>query len=384
MQISANESITDISSEMEKASSNVDETYQKLEAFCTYMIITFLLGYYIVYYFVFQLTYDIAVFGGASIASITALSFRIILDRAQSQIDGNKSSIFGHLAKANQALGTFWAKKLAIEPGLQRINDGFNQATRYGQTVVSTVRDYVPTLSTLYASKERLNRQIDFINTLRNALTRFGFELSPKANEFLSWFGPLTDSEAEWIKEAAVNLSGIIATPWQIIVLAYGDYTGDTQLVKNIWVTFLKEPVLIQSLAKVLVKNKTIETEYLEEGLDKYEAIEKLLAVDEPFSLDSFKQVYEKFYGSYSNEKKNLIDALRIYGFEIGPNLETRIKKHVPDSFEEEERLDSLFALAVKEFTLSIDIIKLAYFEHEGEKQKRVFTFGKDYILTKI
>ena len=382
MQESADQSISDISSEMGKATIKVDGIYNKLEDFCTYLVIIFLLVYYVVYFFVFQLSYDVAVFGGAIIAAIIALSFRIILDRANSEIYENKSAIIEHLNKANQALGNFWAKKLAIEPGLQRIIDGFGQASRYGQTVVSTVRDYVPTLSTLYASKERLNRQIDFINTLRNALTRYGFKLSPEANKYLTWFGPLTDSDAEWIKEVAIKLSGLIETPRQIIVLAYGDYKGDTQLVKNIWVDILKERALVSSLAKLLVKNKTIETEYLEEGLDKYEAIEKIIAIDEPFNLDAFKKTYGKFYGSYSNEKKNLIDALRVYGFEIGANLETRINKHVPKSFEEEERLESLFTLPLKdfaseEFTVSIDMVKLAYFEHTGEKQKRVQAWEK-------
>jgi hypothetical protein len=377
MQESAGQSISDISSELEKATIKVDDVYSRLEDFCTYMIVVFLLIYYVVYFFLFQFTYDIAVFGGATISAITALSFRIILDRANSKIYENKSAIIQHLNKANQALGNFWAKKLAIEPGLQRITNGFSQASRYGQTVISTVRDYIPTLSTFYASKERLNRQIDFINTLRNALTRYGFRLSPEANKCLTWFGPLTDSDTEWIKDVAIKLSALIETPWQIIVLAYADYKGDTQLAKNTWVNILKERTLVSSLAKMLVKNKTIETEHFEEGLDKYEAIEKIIAIDEPFNLDAFKKVYGKFYGSYSNEKKNLIDALRVYGFEIGADLEGRINKHVPKSFEEKERLESLFIIPLKDFTseefiVSIEMIELAYFEHAGEKQKRV------------
>ena len=56
MQESAGQSISDISSEMGKATIKVDDIYTKLEDFCTYMIIIFLLVYYVVYFFLFQLT----------------------------------------------------------------------------------------------------------------------------------------------------------------------------------------------------------------------------------------------------------------------------------------------------------------------------------------
>jgi hypothetical protein len=377
MQTKANESITVMSSELRRVTFNVDATYQKLETFCTYMIIAFLFSYYVVYFFLFQLTYDVVVFGGVIIASITAIAFRIILDRASSEIQRNKSAMFRHLTNAHQALGTFWAKKLALEPGLQRISDGFIQATRYGQTVLSAVRDYIPSLSTMYASKDRINRQIEFIKTLRNALARYGFKLNSKANDYLSWFGPLTDSDIEWIQEASTNLSGIFGTPRQLLILAYADYVGDGQMARNIWSEFQKDRTLISNLARAVVQNKVVETEFLEDTLDVYEPIEKIIATEEPFNLDYFKGVYQQFYNEYSKEKKNFIDALRIYGFEIGPQLEEQTKKYVPNSFEKNERLECLFNLQAAELGVSDDIVKLAYFEHEGDRQKRVQVWEK-------
>jgi hypothetical protein len=376
MQTKANESINVMDSELKRVSSRVDETYQKLETLCTYMIIAFLFAYYLGYFFVFQLTYDVVVFGGVIIAAITALAFRIMLHRVGSQIQENKSAMFEHLAKAHKALGAFWAKKLALEPGLQRINDGFVQATRYGQAVLSAARDYIPSLSTMYASKERINRQIEFIKTLRNALTRYGFRLNSKVNDYLSWFGPLTNSDIEWVQEASARLSAIIGTPRQNIVLAYADYTGDGQLARNIWCEY-KDNSLVASLAQVLISNKVVETEYFEDNPDNYSPIISILSTEEPFNLDSFRETYRKFYGEYAIEKKNLIDAMRLYGFEIGHELEERTKKLVPRSFEEDERLECLFDLEAAELGVCVDLVKLAYFEHEGDRQRRVQVWEK-------
>ncbi len=197
MHSTADSTVSAIEAKVKDATSDVDSTYRTFENFGTIIPVATLIVYYVGYLVVHGFSYDVSVFGGVAIVAPLALVLRVILNQMHTRLQSQKNKTLENVKAARQGLGTFLVKKLNLEPGLKRISDGFSKASRYGESLLSGVRDYLPEVERYYSGRERINRQEVFRKTLRHALTSFGFSLDPKAEEYLTTFGPLTNSEDE-------------------------------------------------------------------------------------------------------------------------------------------------------------------------------------------
>jgi hypothetical protein len=376
MRTTASSSVSDIESKVKSASDKIDEAFEKMQLIAKIIPIVILAVYYLVYLYQYGFTYKPAVFGGIAIAAVVGLLLKVILDRLYLNLEIKRTEAVEDIKTVREGLGGFLTTKLSITPNLKRVKDSFVDAAGYGKVVMSTMRDYIPALETAYKSRERLSRQLNFIKSLRNSLTVYGFELGPKANDYLSHFGPLTESEVEWLDEITVGLKSILEVQPLLLKMIYLDYTSDKEALKNVWKEITSKPKLISDLVNILITNELVNTEYIEKNMETYGAIEELIKGDKQFNLESFRNKYNTYYTDFANEKKTIIDGLREYGFKVGSTLEQKILKYTPPTFEAEKRLDSIFTFIAEQLGLHSDIVKLAYFERESDILKRNQTWN--------
>ena len=339
--------------------------------------VTVLVVYYTVYLYQYGLVYNPLILGGFGIALIVAVLLKVILDRLSFNLETTRNQAVEEIKNTREGLGGFLTTKLGIQPNLKRVKDSFTNAAGYGPVIISAVRDYIPALENTYKSRERMSRQLNFIKSLRNSLSVYGFEISPKANDYLSHFGPLTESEAEWIEEATEGLKPILGVSQPLLRMIYLDYAGDDEALKNTWKEIVSKPKLISELGGRLITNELVDTEYIEKNVETYGAIEELIKEDKQFNLESFRDKYNSYYIDLAKEKRTLIDGLRDYGIKINSTLEQKILKYPPPTFEPEKRQDALFAFTSEQLGLHSDAVRLAYFERESDVLKRSQVWGR-------
>ena len=371
MKTAANSSVNDIESRMNEASGDIDNAFKQIKLMSKIIPIVVFIVYTLAYWYQYGLVLDAMLWGGLIVAAIVAVLLKVIADRLRFDLDTKKQQAVETIKTTREGLGSFLTTKLGITPNLQRVKTSFTNAADYGSVIISSVRDYIPALEKVYSNKERMNRQLVFIKTIRNAMSVYGFELGPKANDYLSHFGPLTESEDEWLEESANKLKPIIGISQPILKLVYFDYTGDDQPLKNSWKEILSKPKLLSELGKIIISNELVDTEYIEKNVETYGAIEELMKGDEPFKLDDFRSRYNIYYIDLAREKRTLVDGVRDYGFKIGSTLGQKILKYTPPTFEPEQRLNALITFTAQQTGLNNDIVKLAYFERESDSSKR-------------
>ena len=367
MQESAKSSVKKIEVGVIDASRKLDEAFDNLRLTARVVPIVVLAAYYAVYLAEYGVAYNPSVYGGIAIAAVLALLFKVILDRISLNLKTAESLAIEQMKTTRQGLGGFLATRLGMEPNLKRVKDNFTRAAGYGQVILSSMRDYIPALEKAYATRDRMNRQLTFVKSLRNALVTYGFEIKGTTNDYLSSFGPLTESTNEWLDEATRKLEPMLGVTQPLLSLMFLDYVGDSEGKKNTWIVISSNPALIRELSKTLISNSVVNTEYVEKNLEKYGAIEELIAGNKPFSLDSFKIVYTQYYVDYAREKRTTIDALRMYRIDVSERMETALLKYVPETFLENERKQQLSAEAAKLAVVPVDIVRLAYFERTSE-----------------
>jgi len=375
MKKSAVSSVTNIEAEVKKASGKLDEAFGKVRTVARIVPIAVAVAYYSLYVIQYGLAYNSSIYGGVGIAIVLSLIFKLIIDRASANLQTTKLQAIEQMKTTHEGLGGFLATRLRIEPNLKHAKDSFTRVAGYGQVILSAMRDYIPALEKAYATRDRLNRQLVFIKSLRNALVTYGFEIKGSTNDCLSGFGPLTESTDEWLHEASEKLSKTLDVSPQLLSLMYLDYVGEIEGKKNVWTTISSNDTLIRELSKIIISNGVVNTEYVDKDLENYGAIERLIAGGKPFNLDTFKIIYTRYYIDYAREKRTLIDSLRLYKIDLSETTETTLLKYVPSSFEEVERKTELFAEASKLTAVPIDIVKLSYYERTSESDARSSTW---------
>lgn len=371
MKVKTSDSVNYIEKIAGGVSGNLQAQYESLKFASRVVPVATGIVYYLIYLAEFGLAYNNFAFGGIGIALPLALVLKVLLDRSQNEIQNSRIGLTRQFASTRQELGGFLNLRLQTQPNLKRARDSFTKAAAYGGLILSTLRDYIPALEAHYNARERMNNQLKFINSLRNSLVWYGFDVSGKLNDYLSMFGPDTNSAEEWIKEASEHLESMMGVPGTLIALMYFDYTGDLENKKNIWGAISTSESLIGQLSRVLISNGVVNTDYVEKDLERYGAVEKIIDEEIPFGLDSFRDKYNTYYFDLVREKLTAIDGLREYGTKISFTSEQRIKRFMPESLEQDKRLEQLFAAAAKETDVSSDVVQLAYFEREAEIQKR-------------
>lgn len=372
----ATTAIANIETGVNDSSKNIDSAFAKMRWTAKVVPIIVLVVYYVVYFIEYGRSYNPNIFGGLAIAVFIGIASKVVINRAYFKVSTTRNQATDTIKETNKGLGGFLMTRLIIEPDLARVKDNLASAAGYGQVMLSAVRDYVPALKGVYDSKERMNQQLIFIESLRNSLTAYGFDLTPIVNDYLSHFGPLSNSREEWIDAATEKLKLTLGTSQLILKMIFWDYVGDEESLKNVWKEIVSKPKYLTELSKLLISNNLVETEYIQRNNETYGAIENLIKDDKEFSLESFREKYVKYYTELAREKKALLDGLRDYNVTINQSLTDLILKFTPPSFEVEKRREALFSFASERIGFASDVLKLAYYEREGEVLKRSQTWN--------
>ena len=200
----------------------------------------------------------------------------------------------------------------------------------------------------------------------------YGFDIRDKAERYFIEFGPMTDTEAQWIEKAGSDLSLIFGLPKAIFRLVYADYVNDDADRKNAWKEIRYDSETFHKFVKMLLDSGRIPTEYIEKQLDTYGGIEEIIDKINPFNLSSFLAAYNIQYYEFAAEKDSMIEALREYHVSISSPLEKATRKFVPASFGEKERLAGLYHYLSELLGIQPKILELIFCDHQGVKSTRV------------
>ena len=308
------------------ASNKLDKAYQLLDIAGWLVPVGAAILYYVIFYY-YKLP-EAFTYGGLVIALPLFLFFRLVIWSLRIQLLGDDKSFLDCL---KDSFYSFSEKHVKLKFDDNRLTQHVSSLGKQTIRMLGTVRGYVPGLDQYYSSQERLRNQQYFIQKLRNALTEYGFPIREKTEQYLSEFGPLTNTEAEWLEKATKDLAVFYGVPAVILKLVYTDYLDDDTERKNAWIEIKKEN-LLSVLAKVILRSGRIPTEYVEKDLKSYGGIEELIARIDPFNLNGFLVLYNNYYYQFAEEKDALIDALKFYRLNIDPQLEIETKRFVPPS----------------------------------------------------
>jgi len=237
-----------------------------------------------------------------------------------------------------------------------------------GRILIDIVKDFEPTTQKIYAKKEKKVNLDNLKITLRNALNIYGFQLKDAHIKRIEKFWSNSDSPSLWPKEIAVDISPTLGTSKEIILLAYSDYSQNTEDLKNCWAEISSKANLLSELTNTLLRNGVVSTEFIGKNYESYGAINKIASIGKLFTLQSFKNNYSLFYDELKKAKLSLMNTFRTYHLEYTPSIENDIREFVPgnlDSFE--NRHTELLTFSAKKIDLQPEIVSLIYFEREGD-----------------
>lgn len=350
-----------LKSNIEKASTALGKAYWLLDLVGWLAPIGSLIAYYAIYFY-YSLPSAFA-YGGLEIALPIALILRLLVWVVRLQLRAEDISF---TEGVKESIGGFIGGRFRINFQATRLDERLSRMWNYAGRMISAVRSYVPGLDQYYDGQERIRGQRSFIKTLRNALNEYGFQLRGKVESYLAEFGPLTDTELQWVEKASMDLSLIYGMPQVIFKLVYADYVNDDTERKNAWTEIRNDGKVFHSFVKMILDSGRVPTEYVERDLESYGGIEELIAKVNPFSLSSFLAVYNIQYYEFAEEKDALIDAVNAYHLRITTNTAGKIKRFPPSSFEGKERLKELFTFSSVQLTVHPKILELLFYERQG------------------
>jgi hypothetical protein len=326
-----------------------------------------LITYYAIYFY-YALPLNPFGYVGLAVAIPMALFLRLLVWTVRLRASGEDISFIDSIRESYHSLpgGRF---KLGFRPTqldkkVSNLWDHANVLTKAVQTYVPGVRDY-------YEGQDRVRSVRDFTLTLRNALGEYGLERSERVENYLSRFGPSTGTSTDWIGIAANGLGVIYGVPAVVIKFVYADYSGDGPAKRDNWTAIVGNPETFHKFVDVLLNSGRLPGEYQERSLGTYGGIEELLLKANPFSLNSFLEIYNIQYYEYAAEKDSLLDAIKTYHIKTTTAIEAEVKRLVPPSFEKERRLATLLEKAASLLGVEHGILTLIFYEREAISDRR-------------
>lgn len=357
-----------LKSNIETASGTLGNAYWLLD-FVSWIAPLGLVVWYYALYFYYGLPTGFA-YEGLAIALPTALFLRILVWTLRMRLVGEDVSFIESL---KDSIRGFMGNRFEIKFQNSKLTDQLSGVRKFTGLMLNAVRSYIPGLDQYYSSQQRIRGQRNFVQKLRNALVEYGFPIRGKVESYLAEFGPLADTEPEWVDIATKDMSIIYGISKSILKLVYADYSNDDAERKNAWNEIREDTKILHQFARCILYSGRIPTEYIEKDLESFGGIEELIVKTDPFNLNSFLSSYNIQYYQLMDEKEALIEAIRFYHLDISPTSEKEIKKYIPPSFKETERLGNLFLFSAARTTTQAEIIELIFYEYQGlsaERQK--------------
>jgi len=371
-----NAAVEEIRARTYLASSSIDKAYERLETAATVVIVAALIVLSILV-LLHGFVLDTAFIAVAASTLSPAAVIWFVLRHLRASVNLEKYAALDQVQGIARSAGRLSGHRVDLDANLASERSNVSTAWSLVQKIAGSVRAYILALDQYYTSLGRISRQQEFCITMKNAIRQYGFQIHSRIEDYFRVFGPLNDTEYEWLGECTKNLSPLFGVSPVILTLAYADFVGDRQLLNNAWSEISSNETTVAELGNLLVMHGVLEAEYLGGSPDSYGALDDLISKQASFSIEPFRSVYYDFYVGLVAEKRSLLDALRAYRIKSDSTVEDSIRNFVPDSLDRAQRLQELFSIAAREVSLPTEVISLAYYERDADPSRRIQSWDR-------
>lgn len=359
-----NKTIEQLSKVADNHLKQLREIYNIIDNKTKLILISTVIIFYFFYFILFNGRLEIQASLGLILVFWEFIVIRYVLETIKSRIEELEQQLGSIKTNAVSNLS-----KAAGSNNLQliKINEVKEKQTtvsHYLKVAANLMKNYDPTVQALYSDREMVKNQKDFALSLKNSLKYYGFNITEKVDRYLLNFYSDNNSEPQWISEACNDLAINFGFPHQILKLAYADYGGDSQLLRNIWQEIRENELLLDGLIRALLLNGKITNTIKSAPISTNEGFRDLVLQFDIFTLDSFKQAYQLFFYDVIIVNHLIIDALRKYGFSVEEKVIRNLKVNTFDVTLIPEEIIGNYSKAM---ALPDLFIKLIYFESKGD-----------------
>jgi hypothetical protein len=368
LQNEANKALDSVSEDVR----SLDETVDKILLWTEVIVILLLVAYVTWYLRTFQLQITLDIVPGLTPILVLVLIRASVRSMRK---DRNKyvESLNADFREAYGRISTYLGWQRKISPEFGRVKEYAGIIVGTSEKIASDIIAYVPLLNTYYERKEIKSGQADFVRSLKNALSAYGFKIEPNVDIYLRTFGPSEKSLSEWLSKSSRGLESRIGVSSSIIRIIYSDYVGDEEDLKNGWAELKRDKKAVTALCALLLRNKVVDVELIDEG--NPQPIVSLVKQFDIFTLDIFRRAYYTFYIDLARKKLDLLNALSQYG--LGDQFHEDIMRFPPSSQNWGEYAEELFDFAGGVCKIPPAIVSLFYWDYVGQNSNRQESWAK-------
>ncbi len=359
-----NNTIEQLSTLTDNHLSKFRDLYELIDSKTKIILISTVIIFYFFYFILFNGRLEIQASLGLILVFWEYIIIHYVLDTINSHIEELEQQLGSikkdAVAKLSKAAGS---NNLQLKK-LDGVKTKQTTVSHYLKVAANLMKNYDPTVQALYSDREIKKNQRDFALSMKNSLKYYGFNITDKTDRYLTDFYSDKNGEPQWISEACNELAIYFAIPHQVLELAYADYAGDPQLLRNTWQEIREDEHLLDGLIRALIHNGKASNSITTAPVGTNEGFRDLILKLEIFSLDSFRQAYQLYFFDVALENHLIIDALMKYGFHVEDNVIRNLKVKTFDASLIPEEIIGYYSklLSVPDF-----FIRLIFFESKGD-----------------
>jgi hypothetical protein len=350
----------------------LDDMVDKILSWTEIFVILLLIGYVVWYLLTFQLQVTLDLVPGL-VPILVLLLIRGSVASMRKNRNKYVEELRADFTEVHRRINTYLGWQRKITPHFSRVREYAGIIVGATEKVTSDIAAYIPVLKTYHERKGTQNSQAEFILTLKNALSAYGFKIEPNVDMYLRTFGPPDTLRTEWLSKASKGLESRTGTSHLIIRMIYSDYLGDNTDLKNTWAELKSDKNALTDLCTLLLRNHVVDVKLMDERV-----IQPMMSMVEQFNiftLDKFRRAYYGYYIDLARKKLDLINALSQYG--LGDQFREDIMKFPPSSQNWSEYANELFAFAATVCEIPPTIVSLFYWDYVGQTSNRQATWAK-------
>ncbi len=326
-----------------------------------------LIVYYVMYFLIHQPVFSLGALGGASLALILFLFFKLVNQQLGMRAGMRRETLqIPDLVEDTPQTSGYPHQSITDDSeGLE--DDGLSRLGHFSELVISAARNYLPSIDKYYDGRERINRQLAFIRSLKHALSLYGVKLSERADDILDIFMSPTNSEDEWLVTAIERLTSVLRISKSLLSLFYHDFVEDLEKLKNDWDEIIKDEKMILEFATLLIQNNVVDSSHLSKGEANYLAMKSLVKEIPLFRLPEFRKEYDKLSIKIAQLKADILDALRQYKVNTNVKFAEIFLGIGPATLKEETLASELLSFVADHLKFPLDIVRLMLFDQQFE-----------------
>lgn len=338
-----------------------------LKILCYAVPMVVLIVYYVLYFLLRLPFSSLGALGGAGLALILFLIFKLVNQRLGVRAGMRRGTIGIHgLVEDESQTRRYNQQFLTVHSeGLE--DDALSRLSRFSQLVISAARQYWAAIDKYYNGLARINKQLAFIKSFKNALAQYGVKLSEGTEGILDSFASPTNSEAEWLVIVIKRFTSLLSISRSLLSLFYHDFVEDLEQVKNDWDEISKDDTTIMELATLLIQNNVVDTSHLSKSEHNYLAMKRLLKEIPLFRLAEFRREYDKLNIRVAQLKADILDALRQYNINPDVKFAEVFQGTGPATLREEAFVSELLSQVAGHLEFPLDIVRLMLFDRQYE-----------------